>query len=216
MHAELVLITCPACERAGSVRGDKGPWVTHILGGRDTAACPYASAAAKEDATAIRDAEFAKKQKTREAVPAATGQTSTAAQTAAAVTAGASTSQKHSRSDSSSGEPHAKRMKQAVFQVYSGMDQPFSAAEAAEFQAQALRATVSAGLAFRVWENREVQKLFGLCRTVAPELLPSRKIVGGRLLDDAAEKVEQQVSLALQGKEIGLWYVDGCLGPSRS
>ncbi|KAJ6570761.1 hypothetical protein B0H10DRAFT_2352414, partial [Mycena sp. CBHHK59/15] len=42
------------------------------------------------------------------------------------------------------------------------MDQPFSTAEAAEFQAQALRATVSAGLAFRVWENQEVQKLFGL------------------------------------------------------
>ncbi|KAJ6546591.1 hypothetical protein B0H10DRAFT_1969602 [Mycena sp. CBHHK59/15] len=84
------------------------------------------------------DAEFAKKQKTREAVPAATGQTLTAGQTAAVVTAVASTSQKHSRSDSSSGEPHAKCVKQAVFQVYGSMDQPFSMAEAAEFQAQAL------------------------------------------------------------------------------
>jgi hypothetical protein len=59
-----------------------------------------------------------------------------------------------------------------------------------------------------VWENREVQKLIGLLRSAGPEILPSRKVVAGRLLDNAAEKVEVQVKRALQGKEAGLVYVN--------
>jgi hypothetical protein len=109
---------------------------------------------------------------------------------------------------SAADDPEPKRLKQGFFQVFSGKDQPFTTAEAAEFQAQALRATVSAGLPFRVWENREVQKLIGLLRSAGPEILPSRKVVAGRLLDNAAEIVEVQVKRSLQGKEAGLVYVN--------
>ncbi|KAK7055666.1 ribonuclease H-like domain-containing protein [Favolaschia claudopus] len=188
-----------ACDRAGVVRGDKGPWVTHVLGGKGVEACPYASEAAKADARDLRDAEFAKKQKARAPDPAP----STPSALPVPPT-NASASHKHGRSESGSAEVATKRMRQGVFEVFNGIDQPFSTAEAAAFQAQVLRATVSAGLAFRVWENPEVQKLFSMCRTTAPQHLPSRKVVGGRLLDAAAELVDQQISIALQGREAGL------------
>ncbi|KAJ7468836.1 hypothetical protein B0H11DRAFT_2238682 [Mycena galericulata] len=97
----------------------------------------------------------------------------------------------------------AKRLKQGVFQVSGGRDQPFTNAQTKEIQAQALRATVSAGLSFRVWENREVLKLMSPLRTAAPEILPSRKVIGGRLLDEAATKLDIEVEKALEGKELG-------------
>ncbi|KAJ6460569.1 ribonuclease H-like domain-containing protein, partial [Mycena sanguinolenta] len=181
-----------ACERAGSVRGDKSPWITHILGGKDISPCPHASDAAKKLATSLRDAAYAAKQAKHKAGPAASaGKTQ-------ASTAGAE-----------------KRRKQGVFQVFSGLDQPFSTAEAAEIQAQALRATVSAGLPFRVWENVEVQKLFGLLRSGAPEILPSRKLIGGRLLNEAAQTVEERMEHTLRGEEIGL-FSDGWKARSKA
>lgn len=117
--------------------------------------------------------------------------------------------QKHARSESIADVdvPEPKRLKQGVFQVFSDLDQPFTREEINEIEAQTLRATVSAGVPFRVWDNREVLKLFGLMRSCPPEIMPSSKVVAGRLLDDAAEKVEVQVKHALQGREVGLWYV---------
>ncbi|KAJ7258428.1 ribonuclease H-like domain-containing protein, partial [Mycena haematopus] len=95
---------------------------------------------------------------------------------------------------------------QGFFRVYSGMDQPFTTAEAAAVQAQVLRATVSAGLSFRTWENPEMQKLLGMFRSAAPAIMPSRKVVGGRLLNEAAGKIEERVHSLLRGREIGLVY----------
>ncbi|KAJ7936238.1 hypothetical protein B0H13DRAFT_1853607 [Mycena leptocephala] len=44
-----------ACEQAGAIRGDRGPWTTHILGGiggrGNTAPCPHTSAEAKKGST---------------------------------------------------------------------------------------------------------------------------------------------------------------------
>lgn len=106
------------------------------------------------------------------------------------------------------GIPERKQLKQGFFQVFSGRDQSFTKAEADELQAQALRATVSAGMPFRVWENPEVVKFIGLLRSKAPDVLPSRKVIAGRLLDEAAAKVEVKVTQALQGREIGLWCIN--------
>jgi hypothetical protein len=185
-----------------SVRGDKITWITHILGGKNSKACVHLTDAARQEATSQRDAGFAEEQKAKVATAETSRNTTTVFDTST-TSAG-----KHGRSVSAAENPEPKRLKQGVFQVFSGKDQPFTTAEAAELQAQALRATVSAGLPFRVWENREVQKLIGLLRSVGPEILPSRRVVAGRLLDDAAEKVEVQVKRALKGKEAGIVYVN--------
>ncbi|KAJ6494539.1 hypothetical protein C8R45DRAFT_927719 [Mycena sanguinolenta] len=42
------------CERVGSVQGDKSPWITHILGGKDITPCPHASNSAKKLAITLR------------------------------------------------------------------------------------------------------------------------------------------------------------------
>ncbi|KAJ6484889.1 ribonuclease H-like domain-containing protein [Mycena sanguinolenta] len=204
------------CERAGSVRGDKSPWITHILGGKDISPCPHASDAAKKLATSLRDAAYAAKQAKQKAGPAASaGKTQASTAGVGTSTMDATSGRKHARSISEADPEAEKRRKQGVFQVFSGLDQPFSTAEAAEIQAQALRATVSAGLPFRVWENVEVQKLFGLLRSGAPEILPSRKLIGGRLLNEAAQTVEERMEHTLRGEEIGL-FSDGWKARSKA
>ncbi|KAF8188283.1 ribonuclease H-like domain-containing protein [Mycena galopus ATCC 62051] len=187
-----------ACHAAGSIRGDKGPWITHILGGKGTTACTHVTDAARQEARVHKNIEDAKKTGKQSGLPVVAG--------GATLLAEASTSQKHGRSMSSSAldVPGPKRLKQGFFQVFTGKDQPFSPAETEEIQAQVLRATISAGMPFRVWENPEVLRLIGMFRSAGPAIIPSRKVVGGRLLNEAAGKVEVEVNLALQGREIGL------------
>jgi hypothetical protein len=167
-------------------------------------ACPHAGSDAIKEATGQRDAFDAKKKGKAAAVVSAPAAISflPAAETSAA-------GRKHIRSVSVDEDsvPEPKRLKQGFFQVFSGRDQPFTRAETDALQAQALRATVSAGLPFRVWENPEVVKFVDMLRSAGPAILPSRKIIAGRLLDEAAEKVEVKVKHALQGQEIGLWCV---------
>jgi hypothetical protein len=81
---------------------------------------------------------------------------------------------------------------------------PFSPSEKDAIQAQALRATISANLAFKTFEDPEVIKLFWMMRTAAPEILPSAKVIGGRLLNGAAEIVEKKMDKILKGKIVGL------------
>jgi hypothetical protein len=81
---------------------------------------------------------------------------------------------------------------------------PFSPSEKGAIQAQALRATVSANLPFRVFEDAKVIKLFWMMRMAAPSILPSAKVIGGRLLNDAAVVVEKKMDKILQGKNVGL------------
>jgi hypothetical protein len=99
-----------------------------------------------------------------------------------------------------------KRLKQASFQVYSGVDMPFTDSQIHEIEKQVLRATISANIPFIAWENPEMKKLFHLIRSTSVAILPSRKVVSSRLLDDAAQRAENKVGRALQGRSIGLWY----------
>jgi hypothetical protein len=81
---------------------------------------------------------------------------------------------------------------------------PFSSTDIAAVQAQALRAVISANLSFRVYKDPELIKLFWMMRTVASEILPSGKAVGGRLLNDAAENVEVKIGKLLFGRNVSL------------
>ncbi|KAJ6629669.1 ribonuclease H-like domain-containing protein [Mycena sp. CBHHK59/15] len=186
------------CTNAGAVRGDRGPWITHILGGRGVAACPHALALAKKEAAAQKETETAKKAPG----PIASGSGSSGAPPAASSVA----SLLHGRSNSAdtSELPAPKRLKQGFFQVFNAKDQEFTTAERDAFEAQVLRAMISAGISFRAWENPEMKKAIGMLRSAAPGILPSRKVVAGRLLDEAAEIIEGKVKRALQGREIGL------------
>lgn len=97
-----------------------------------------------------------------------------------------------------------KKFKQAPLKTYRGIDMPFSEDEKNAVQAQALRAVISANLPFRAMENPEMLKLFRLLRTAAPEIIPSRRIIGGRLLDDAAATVDAKMRKMLRGREVGV------------
>jgi hypothetical protein len=81
---------------------------------------------------------------------------------------------------------------------------PYAPSEAAALQRQALRAIISAGCAFRTFEDPEMQKLFGMMRSTAPAIMPTRKVLSGRLLNEAAADVEAQTTSALKNKYVGL------------
>ncbi|KAJ6610956.1 ribonuclease H-like domain-containing protein [Mycena sp. CBHHK59/15] len=91
---------------------------------------------------------------------------------------------------------------------------PFGSSERDVIQAQALRAVVSANLPFRALRNPEMLKLFGMLRTTAPDIIPSGKVLGGRLLNEAAEKVEVDIKRVMKGRDVGL-STDGWKSKSK-
>lgn len=121
-------------------------------------------------------------------------------------TEASSSTQKRPRSDSVT-HPAQKKSKQAPLKTFRGVDMPFSKEETAAVEAQVLRAVVSANLSFRAMENPEMLKLFGMLRTAAPEIIPSRKVIGGRLLNEAASVVNAGMHKILRGREVGVVYV---------
>ena len=88
--------------------------------------------------------------------------------------------------------------------TYKLIDIPFSPAEWDVVQAQALQAVILTNSAFRLFEDPEMQELFRLFHTAAPSVLPSGKSVGGKLLNDAAQSVEQKLLKTLKGQYVGL------------
>jgi hypothetical protein len=88
--------------------------------------------------------------------------------------------------------------------TFRGIDMPFSESKKDAIQAQSLWAVISANWSFRSFENPEVVKLFWMMRSAVPRILPSGKVVGGKLLNDAAAKVESKLDKVLNGKQVGL------------
>lgn len=84
--------------------------------------------------------------------------------------------------------------------MYPGTEMPFSTPQTNAIQAQALRAVISANLPFHVFENPEILKLMSMLRSAAPAIMPSAKLVSGRLLNDAAEIVHQKMLLILRNR----------------
>ncbi|KAJ7667282.1 hypothetical protein B0H17DRAFT_1142863 [Mycena rosella] len=83
-------------------------------------------------------------------------------------------------------------------------DMPYGPAEKDVIQRQVLRAIVSGRLSLRAFEEHEMKVLIGMFRTTAPAILPTGKVVGGRLLNAAAADVEAITIKALKGKISGL------------
>lgn len=103
-------------------------------------------------------------------------------------------------------EPQPKKLKQSeiLSHTYRGLDIPFTAGHISAIKAQCLRAVISTGSSFGFFEDPEVMELFRLMRTAAPACLPSRKVIGGSLLNDASSRVQRELENMLRGKKIGL------------
>ncbi|KAJ6605628.1 hypothetical protein B0H10DRAFT_1820812 [Mycena sp. CBHHK59/15] len=162
-----------------SVLGVKASMIAHLI------ACPHASASAKK---------VAKQEKGGKST-ASTSKTSTA-----------------DASSSDDGAPAKKKrkvfknvernMRQSELKVFRGIDIPFSDAQAEMIRTQFLRATISANLPFRWTLDPEIIKLFLMFRSTATDVMPSDKVVSGRLLDEETAKVDKQVVKALNGKYV--------------
>ncbi|KAJ6623316.1 ribonuclease H-like domain-containing protein [Mycena sp. CBHHK59/15] len=81
---------------------------------------------------------------------------------------------------------------------------PYGTEEKDALQKQALRAIISSGSPFGLFEDPEMQILFGMIRTTAPGILPTGKVVGGRLLNGAAEDIELRLNKRLKNRNVGL------------
>ncbi|KAF8209248.1 ribonuclease H-like domain-containing protein [Mycena galopus ATCC 62051] len=155
------------------VRGEKSAMLAHLM------SCSRASTAAKKKAKELKKGKLA-----------------------------------DSRSDSdddsdNDGAPSRKRkrfmqveksFKQTALKAFKGVDMPFSEAQRPLVQTQFLRATVSANLPFRWTVDPEVIKLFLMFRSAATDVMPTDKVVSGRLLDEEVVKVDKKVVKALKGK----------------
>jgi hypothetical protein len=92
--------------------------------------------------------------------------------------------------------------------LITGHDMPFSGSEADAVQAQALPAIVSSNSPFSLFEDPEMLTLLSMLRSQAPGIIPTRRVLSGRLLDEASTIVHQKLSQILAGEALGLVYVN--------
>ncbi|KAJ6625302.1 hypothetical protein B0H10DRAFT_2211988 [Mycena sp. CBHHK59/15] len=173
------------CKAIGSTRGEKLAWTAHILGGK--VPCPTVSNKAIADTKAARkdhkEHQVEKKEKKRP--------------------------RKDSDSTSALDMPAPPPKKQHTQSMLSSLtfcrnEMPFGSVEKDALQGQALGAIVSSGLPFQLFKDPEMKVLFGMLCTMAPDILPMGKVVGRRLLNKAAEKVELNLKKTLSNCNVGL------------
>ncbi|KAJ7730528.1 ribonuclease H-like domain-containing protein [Mycena metata] len=177
-------IDVKACQAVGNTRGEKHAWIAHILGGKTP--CPNASAEARAEATLQK-----------------TG-------------SGSGSSQKRQRTEftpaDASEPPPKKKQAQSTLTglTFRRNNMPFGADEKAAFQKQALRSVVSSGAPLKLFEDPEVKILLGMLRTTAPGVIPTAKVVGGRLLQG-----ELGIKISEGGRGGGGGGTDGWKGNNR-
>ena len=90
-------------------------------------------------------------------------------------------------------------MKQAKItpHVYKDPNIPFNVGQIDAIKSQCLCAVISPGSLFRFFEDPEVIKLFKLMRTMAQLVLPTRKSIDGKLLNDASGKIKGELDKLL-------------------
>ncbi|KAJ7838351.1 hypothetical protein B0H14DRAFT_3459380 [Mycena olivaceomarginata] len=91
-------------------------------------------------------------------------------------------------------------MQQTELKVFRGLNIPFNDAQSEIVRNQFLRATISANLPFRWTLDPEIIKLFFMFRSTATDVMPSDKVISGRLLDEAAARVEKEIVSTVKGK----------------
>jgi hypothetical protein len=89
---------------------------------------------------------------------------------------------------------------QSKLQVFRVIDIPFNNGQQEIVREQFLRATQSANLPERWVEDPEVLKLFLMFRGRALDVVPTRKELGGVLLQQASDRVDEKVAAFVRGK----------------
>ncbi|KAF5365841.1 hypothetical protein D9757_012806 [Collybiopsis confluens] len=179
-----------ACIAAGSVLGEKNAMIAHILGGEKL--CRYASNAAAVTAKGLRKKiQDTKKRGKRER-------------------------DDDSGNDEEPGddsEPALSKRRKAVdwvekrqtkLKVFKGISIPFSDEEEKTIHAQFTHATISANLPFQWVEDPEIIKLFLMFRSCAGSMIPSRKMLAGRLLKEEEGRVEEELKATLKDQNVTL------------
>jgi hypothetical protein len=164
-----------ACEKVPAILGEKKAMIAHLIGAK---ACKNASSRAKAIAKKIKNEGKRPKAATED------------------------------DSDSNSSRPSKRKriaavekaMKQTELQVFKGINIPFSKSQMEIIETQFLRATISANLPFRWVDNPEVIKLFLMFRSAAGEVIPGRKVLSGRLLNEEASRVDKEVKSILKAE----------------
>ncbi|KAJ6563447.1 ribonuclease H-like domain-containing protein, partial [Mycena sp. CBHHK59/15] len=77
------------------------------------------------------------------------------------------------------------------------------------------RAVISTGSPFGLFEDPEMKILLAMLRTTAPDVIPTGKVIGGRLLDAAAEKIDIRIAKQLKNRNLGL-CTDGWKSQSKA
>ncbi|KAJ6625403.1 hypothetical protein B0H10DRAFT_1942654 [Mycena sp. CBHHK59/15] len=175
------------CEAVGATRVEKTAWIAHLIGGK--VVCPHASDEAKAYTTAWHK-ELQEKEAKKHA---------------------------HSPSPSNAPEPPPKKQQlpsQNMWQkiqstltklVFCWNDMPFSKAKADTLQKQVLHAVVSSGVPLSTFEDPEMKILFSMLHTTAPDIIPTGKVLRGRLLNNATAEVEVKTEKVLKNQKIGLF-----------
>jgi len=95
---------------------------------------------------------------------------------------------------------NGKALTQKTLSLPKGIAIPFSREETSAIKCQFLRATISANLPYRWVSDPEVKKLFLMLRSRADEVLPGRREMSGRILDNEYVKVEEDLHKLLKGQ----------------
>ncbi|KAJ7909552.1 hypothetical protein B0H13DRAFT_2233060 [Mycena leptocephala] len=95
------------------------------------------------------------------------------------------------------GAPPKKRKR-----IAAGIDIPFSEAQKKIIQTEFLHTTISASLPFRWVINPEVIKLFFMFRSAAGAVMPDRKALSGRLLNEESTRVAENIDKVLRGRYV--------------
>ncbi|KAF8903395.1 hypothetical protein CPB85DRAFT_1377091 [Mucidula mucida] len=101
-------------------------------------------------------------------------------------------------------EATKQMLKQTHLKVFKGINIPFSALEKAAVQAQFMRATISANLPFRWTDDPEVISLFLMMRATADEVIPERCLLSGKLLNMAANNIDQVIHESVHRKHVSI------------
>ncbi|PBK94194.1 hypothetical protein ARMGADRAFT_1098847 [Armillaria gallica] len=97
-----------------------------------------------------------------------------------------------------------KAMKQSELKVYQGIDIPFTDEQKEEIYRRFCRATISANLPCRWVEDPEIIKLLLVFRSRADSVIPSRKVLSGRLLDREYDRVQEELKEEMKGKYVSI------------
>ncbi|KAF7295822.1 DUF659 domain-containing protein [Mycena chlorophos] len=171
------------------VLGYKPAWLAHILGGQGIQACVKCPEEARKEAK-----ELDNRKRTGTAL-------------------GKKAAEKRKRTDEQQPIPTDRPAKKSTTEddigpldtfVFKGLDLPFSDFDKELIEIQAERAVVAGNLAEDIFTQPEMVQLFRLFRSRATDVLPSRRLIGGRLLDDAVKRVDKIIVKKLTSRLVGI------------